>query len=1078
MKFNQKKLTLVFKILFHVTLVIFVLASTAGPILLGNASVVNNALGVKTEITVGSDEGAEMFYDTQFSDMEEVNKASKAIIEETMKEGAVLLKNEVDENTNKAALPLSKGDTVTLYGAASYWSVHTGQGSSGVESGALADRVTFYDGLTAAGLEVNSGLNDYYRENGGTSEVLGADGQKFIGASGQETQFVVKDVNWNNLPSAKAEAADAAVFVVARTSGEAIDKYMDTSMEDGSRIIVSRDHNNDAENSVGDSLELTDNEKSVLENLAKLKESGTIGKIIVIMNSASPLQCQFLEESAYGVDACLWVGEIGTTGASAIGKLLTGEYNFSGKTTDTYWEESKYNPVYYNFGSIEYKNSDALQNYFATRGEYNNKYYVVYQEGIYNGYKYTETRYEDFVTGSGNAGDYSYDEVVTYPFGYGLSYSEFEYLKMEVVENDDATYTVTVDVRNNSDRDGKEVVEIYVQKPYTALDVKNGVEKASVELAGFDKIEIPAGETATATITVKEKYLTAYDSEVEKTYVIGSEDKDDKYLFIAAENSHAAVNNALAYKGYTPENTDNRMDAYGNASMVYGKYIAYDNKTYSTNEYIESQNKNFTPDYEGQLANYGVNKITNQFEDVDFRKADIFSASEESQSYMTRSDWSGTAGVRINLTANAALAEAQKNPQVQKDDTEYPAYDDSAVYESQNGDKALKLIHLRGKDYDDPLWDELLDCMSFSETCALLQDGLRLTHSVESIAAPGTSQQNGAIAPVHARTYSELPDQVAFRGFSEKLDPENMDRLPAVFCCNGIVAATWNTELIKDIGRQTGEEAAWAGFNGIYGLGVNIHRGAYCGRTFEYYSEDGFLTGIAAGYETVGLHEMGVFVLAKHAILNDQETHRGGVNVWCNEQAIREIYSRALEVAIETERENISVPMLGVMTGMSRIGAKWTGGQGFVNTVLRAEYGMKGYVISDYNSTRPYMSPVQGVLNGNDLADGNPAGAKGGYDYDGNDIRLTSYEEGYGKLAWAMRSSAKNILYTVVNSNAMNGITEDMSFITVTPAWQTALSVITVVSTVLFIISTVCFFGLWIYQFVKDRKKGGKNVAE
>ena len=361
---KNKAIKLSLKILFHISFVVFVLAQTMGTILLANASVINSALGIQTQIGSGYD--GSMYFDTKFKNMNEVNQASLEIIEETMKEGAVLLKN------SNSALPLKQGDKVTLYGAASYYSVHTGQGSSS-KDGALNNRVTFYQGLTNAGLDVNSELNEWYKNQGASS--LG--GGNFIGNSGQETQFVVKDINWNSLPSAKTTPADAAIMVLARTAGEAIDLYMDTTMDDGqTRVIVSRDNNNNPSGSVGDNLALTENEKSVLFNLKSLKDQGVISKIIVIMNSASPLQSNFLTDDAYDIDACLWVGTIGTNGANAIGKLLTGEYNPSGRTADTFWAESKYNPVYYNFGSIAYKNSSILKNYFATRGVYNNLYYV------------------------------------------------------------------------------------------------------------------------------------------------------------------------------------------------------------------------------------------------------------------------------------------------------------------------------------------------------------------------------------------------------------------------------------------------------------------------------------------------------------------------------------------------------------------------------------------------------------------------------------------------------------------------------------------------------------------------------
>ena len=1068
---KKSGLNLVFKILLHITFIVYMVCQVGGPILLNNSDIINSVLGIETNTSTGG--GGGMYYDTSFENMAQVNKASKEIIEETMSEGAVLLKNENN------ALPLNKGDSVTMYGMASYYTVITGQGSSGIESGALDDRVSLYEGLSAAGLNVNAELNAWY---GGQNVGTYMGGGNFTGGSTQTSRFVVKDIAWSALPEEKSNSAKAAIMVFARNSGEASDMYMDVTMDDGKTHVSLDGKNGTANDNPGDSLSLTENEKSVLQGLKELKKNKTIDSIIVLMNSASPLQCEFLNDEAYDIDACMWVGTIGTTGATAIGKLLVNDYNPSGKTTDTFWANSKYNPVYYNFGSMEYGNSSALQSYFATNGFYNNKYYVAYQEGIYNGYKYSETRYEDVVLGRANVGEYVYEDVVSYPFGYGLSYSSFTYSNMKVEENtEEATYTVTVDVTNTSALAGKEAVQIYLQKPYTAKDIQNGVEKASVELVGFTKVAVPARETVTATVSVDEKYFAAYDSDVEKTYVIGSEDPNDKYLLTAAQDAHDAVNNILKYKSKNSVEIDsskmysNAQRGEGDADLVWGKYIAYDNTKYSTNEFIQEENANFTPDYEGQKANYGVSKITNQFEDTDFKKVDLFTADEKAQAYMTRNDWTGTYGKRINLTATNALKTAQENPAVETDNIPYPKYNEMGFYESATEFDEIKLIYLRGKDYNDPLWDTLLDRMTWEETCTLLQTGLRLTNGVESIAAPSTSQQNGAIAPVHARTYGELPSQSGFRGFSEVKDPENKSVKPAVFVCNGIVAATYNTELIERLGVQTGEESIWAGYNGIYGLGVNIHRGAYCGRTYEYYSEDGFLTGVAAGYEAVGMHKLGVFVLMKHAVLNDQETRRAGINVWANEQTIREIYSRALEVAIKIEAEYIDAPMLGVMTGMNRLGAKWTGGQGFCNTVLRAEYGMKGYVVSDYNSSRVYMSPIQGVLYGNDLPDGNPAGGKGGKDYDGNDIRFASYETGYGELAWAMRTAAKNILYTVVNSNAMNGITGNTVIINVTPWWQIAVPVVTRVAQVAFIWAAALYGVTWIFGFIHSLKKDPKE---
>lgn len=1069
------------KIGFHVSFVLFALAATAGPLLLDNAGIINTQFNITTSEGTGSG-GGNTYFNTEFETMDDVKQASKNLIDETMKEGAVLLKND------NQALPLKANqDSVNLYGLASYHSVLTGMGSSSFkvngEQDPFTDAVNIYDGLTHAGLKVNSGLNDWYRDNGLNYVDESTTAGHFTGYEDQEVQDVVVEAPWSALPSSREDKATAGIMVLARNSGEAIDLYMDTTMDDGkTRTIVSRDHNGDPNNSVGDALALTENEKDVLSHLKSLKEAGTIDKIVVIMNSASPLQCSFIDDEAYDIDAAMWVGTLGTNGADAVGKLITGEYNFSGRTTDTFFADSKYNPVYYNFGSFEYGDSDKLKNYFATRSQYNNKFYVVYQEGIYNGYKYTETRYEDVLTNRKNAGSFDYEQAVSYPFGYGLSYSSFSYSNMKVTYDEESDiYTITVDVKNDSAVNGKEVVQSYIQKPYTAKDIENGVEKAAVELAGFTKVEVPANTTVSATIEVEGKLLAAYDANKEKTYVIGSDDKKDEYLFTVAEDAHDAENNILQYKhknGATVDTskiTTNDQRGNGDASLVFAKYFAYDTKIYSTNDHIEKENENFTPRYEGEKANYGVEKITNQFDDTDFKKVGYFSSDETSQPYMTRNDWLGTYGKVIKLNANDDLKKAQENPAVEKDDIPYPTYDEIGFYESSESFDEIKLIYLRGKEYDDPLWDTLLNRISWDETCNVLQDALRYTKGIDSIAAPSTSQQNGALSPVHSRDDGAIPNQSAFRGFADERK-DGTDVKPTIFTCNGIVAATYNTDLIRRLGKQTGEEAIWAGYNGIYGLGVNIHRGAYCGRTFEYYSEDGFLTGVAAGYEAAGLHDMGVFVLAKHAVLNDQETHRAGLNVWANEQSIREIYCRALEIAIELDQKlsydehgnRTHMPMLGVMTGMNRLGAKWTGGQGFLNTVLRAEFGMTSYAISDYNSSRPYMSPIQGVLYGNDLPDGSPAGARGGFDYDGNDIRFTSYEEGYGRLAWAMRDAVKNTMYTVVNSNAMNGITGDTAFTTITPLWQKLVPVLNRVLFTLVIWATALFAVVYIYDAFKS----------
>ena len=1056
---------LVWTIIFAVILLV---AFVATMIATQNAFIrntINSVLGGSERYLKSGDPSVYQYYEADYESKADALRAANALNERIVEEGIILLEND-------GTLPLAKSSRITVLGKNSADLVLGGSGSNaGSSSTAEADVV---GSLETAGFVCNPVTEAFYaddaRSGGGRPEEP-AMGDVITGFPTGETSSGAYD---KSVTDSFDEYNDAAVVIISRIGGEGFDlprtmfwdgaDYLDW---DASTVVPG------AASADSHYLELDLNEQALLAMACDRFEN-----VVVVFNSASPIETGFLTSGQYPqIKAALWMGAPGVSGISALVKVLKGDVVPSGHTLDTFAADFTADPTWQNFGNNRVKNGNT----YKLNGKAVGAYYVEYREGIYNGYKYTETRYEDVLTERAKVGQFDYEAAVTYPFGYGLSYSTFSYKNFQVAENsENDTYTLTVDVTNESDIDGKEVVQAYVQKPYTKKDIENGVEKAAVELVGFTKVDVPANGTVTATIEVEGKYLASYDANVEKTYVIGSEDADDDYLFTVAMDAHDATNNILQYKAKDGMKVDldaittNAKRGKGDSSLVWAKHFAYDKTTYSTNAHIEEENEGFQPRYDGEEANYGVDKITNQFDDTDFQKAGLFDAEESSQVYMSRNDWEGTYGHVIQLTASDALAKAQANPGVEKDTIQYPTYDELGFYESTDDFDEIKLIYLRGKDYDDPLWDTLLDRISWDETCIVLQDALRYTKGIDSIAAPMTSQQNGAISPVHSRTDGAIPSQTAFRGFAEEFE-DGTDVKPTIFLANGTVAATYNKELIYEVGRQTGEEAAWAGYNGIYGLGVNIHRGAYCGRTFEYYSEDGFLTGVAAGYEASGLHDMGVFVLAKHAVLNDQETRRAGLNVWANEQSIREIYCRALEVAIDLDRKlsvdsegnRTHMPVLGVMTGMNRLGAKWTGGQGFLNTVLRAEFGMTSYAISDYNSSRPYMNPIQGVLYGNDLPDGNPAGAKGGYDYDGNDIRFQNYETGYGELAWKMRDAIKNVLYTVVNSNAMNGVTGDTSYQTITPLWQKLVPVAQRVTITLLVWAGAAFVLLFVFDLSK-----------
>lgn len=985
---------------------------TGSNIALANAAAINGFLNADT-VRIGNMDtsGEAEYYKSGFSSVKEVKENGEQLNREVVAEGTVLLKNENE------ALPLAKGAKVSLFSTSSVDLVYAGTGSSGTNTSGL---YTLKEGLEEQDkLSVNPALWNWYSENLETYGRPGNDGGT-IGAT-----FGIGDAAWDEIATdAKTDAGygDAAIFVLSRKGGE------------GADLTISGGDTQDLTN--GNYLELSPTEIDVLEHLKAEKDNGTFKKIIVLMNTANQVQCDFVDDERYGIDAMLWCGDLGATGVFAVGDLLTGEVTPSGKLADTFWREHYLNPVYANWGDNAYQ--DVVVGNEGADAKHNK--YVVYQEGIYNGYLYTETRYEDTVLGRDNVGEFDYYDAVSYPFGYGLSYTEFSYADYSV-NYDAATdmYTVSVTVTNNGQTSGKEVVQVYLQKPYTEYDIANGIEKASVELAGFAKTkELEPGESETVDITVEKRNFASYDANGAGTYIVDAGD----YYLTAAKDSHAAVNNILAAKGRT---TADGMTEEGNASLVTKMTeTELDITTYATTKSTGAE-------------------ITNQFENADINKYE--GRGDNSVTYMSRNNWADTVklgydenynptGNTVMLKGTAQMTE-DMNPAPQPDNVEYP------VYGSTKTDYSL--IDLRVNEdgtpvpYDDEKWDDLLDQMTWDETVSLLSRGLRMTYMVPSIAKPQTIDHNGATGPV--QPYGDNPSVNG--GLALDTDDPDKDQKPTLYPCNGLVASSYNKELAKKYGEAWGEDCLWAGYAGLYGPGLNQHRGAYGGRSFEYYSEDALLSGQIVAELTKGMKEKGTYVYLKHCLMNDQETNREGVSTWANEQAIREVYLRGFQIAIEDGGAEC------VMTGFNRLGCVWTGNQGFLNNVLRDEFGMTGLAITDFFMTfylNGYMTMPYAVLQGQDIPDGD---ALTDSDWAAAVNYLDEYSDGYGNVAWAMRESAHRILYTVVHSNAMNGFTSETVVEQVTPGWQTALQAASVVSVVLFIASAVTY----IFCVVRIRKE-------
>lgn len=896
----------------------------------------------------------------------------------TEAEGAVLLKN------SNNALPLASNAKVSLFSHSSVDMIYGGTGSGSVNTSTAPN---LRQSLESVGAEVNGTLWSFYNTGNGSSYKRTVPALSSNIAQGD---YTINETPWSVLQSEAglsdtyAQYGDAAIFVLARSGGEGMDLAVTTATDAGTD---------------GDYLALSDTEKEVLTNLKALKDQGVFKKIVVLLDSSNAVNCNFIEDEQYGIDACLWIGGVGAYGNNAVANILLGITNPSGRLVDTYLYDNKTNPSVVNFGSVEYPNAEEVGLNERNADKQTTVNYSFYQEGIYVGYKYYETRYEDQVMGTGNAGDavaYDYNGLVYRPFGYGLSYSDYSYSDFSVKDNGDA-FDVTTTVTNTGSVAGKHTVQVYMQKPYTDYDKQNHVEKSAVELVGFDKTgELTPGQSETVTISVPKELMKSYDAYGERTYIVD----DGTYYLTVGADSHDAVNNILAAKGYTPDNST--MDAAGNADMV-GSYeqAKFDAETYSVSTATGAE-------------------ITNRFDDADPVLYDGF---EDTVTYLSRSDWTGTyPQEQTVLHATEKLAADVANVFVpQETDADGNAYE-MPKYNQKNG---LTLAMMMGRAYDDPAWDDLLDQMSWDEQHDIIVNAFHNTKAANSISKPASIETNG-------------PQGITNSFFGGK-------EAGMAYPAEVVMAATWNTDIMEEIGTCIGIQGLKSKTNGVYGPAANIHRNAYCGRNYEYFSEDAFLSGRMMAPEVAAIQSQGVYVLMKHFALNDMETNRGGNMAWANEQSIREIYLTAFEPGVTEGGAS------GVMTIMNRIGAIWGGAHhGLLTDVLRNEWGMQGIVITDFSSNSNYTLQTVGLQAGTDIWDGFSA------------TDLTAYKDN-AYVAQLIRKAMHDLLFVQANSSVVNGLAATDKIVSVLTWWQTALIAADVVLAVL---TAGCIFML-----VKARKK-------
>ena len=906
-----------------ILLVFSILLTAAIPVTAYYETMINAALNAQTQKIIPG-ENSKIFYWTDYESEEDLVNNDMAVCRQVEAEGAALLLNKNN------ALPLAADAKMSLFSQSASDPVLTGTGSAFMATG---DAVSLYAALQdsfAPGC-VNQELWKFYKTSG----------YKRVNAAlsgGSPDQYRINEVPWEKYPEAlKAtfpQFGDAAIVVLSRSSGEGAD--LPNSLE------ALRDYMTD-----GDYLQLCAEERALLDNLMQLKQDGVFKKVIVILNSSSTLQLDFIDD--YDIDALLWVGNLGLNGIPAVADILAGKVNPSGRIVDTFQKDNHAAPAMQNYDAYPYTNAAELglaaaQNNNALGIDKCNQNYVVYQEGIYVGYRYFETRYEDYVLGRGNAGDYDYDKLVAFPFGSGLSYTTFDYSDFKITDQG-STILAEVDVTNTGKVDGKHTVQIYFQSPYTQYDIDNGVEKAAVELCGFDKKEIAAGKTEHFAIEIRKDDLTSYDSNLAKTYIMDAGD----YYFTVASDAHNAVNNILMAKGADTA----RMSGTGDAALTATWTLdEMDTVTYA-------------------VSAYTGNAITNLFEDADLNK--YAGAEGQTVTYLCRNDWQGTFPTTQSLRVTDAMwadglthnAE-ERTAIVEKMKTLY--WQGATLPESGTGG-ALKAIDFVETRYEDSAWDKLVSQISYGDMLNTIYNGAYNTHALPAINLPATMEADGPT------------------GYTKSLMGGSSGM---AFTSEDVIAATYSREIACLVGKCMAEDMLHSNQNsdstsvaGIYAPGLNIHRSQYLGRHNEYYSEDGWLSGEIAASQVQGIRSKGVLAFAKHFALNDQEQGRYGISVWANEQSIREVYLEAFEGAIRGGAMN-------VMTSFNRIGVVWSGAHyGLMTGILRDEWGMEGAAITDMSMNAKWMDYRMGVLAGQDIWCGQ-RGSMGTLDGTENDPAISS----------------------------------------------------------------------------------------
>lgn len=851
---------------------------------------------------------------------EETSDAATELCEDIAGEGIVLLQNENN------MLPMARGTKLNVFGWSSTNPVYGGTGSGGLSD--AYPTVSLLEGLQNAGFELNQDLIDFYTSYREARPTVGMWGQDWTvpepGAEDYEKAGVFE--------SAK-DFSDTAVIVIARSGGEgadlptSLDPEVEDTFKEGGTFGASGlrySENKDDLDASKHYLELTSREQAMLERV-----TADYKNIVLVVNAANTMELDFVEDYSQ-IKSVVWCPGTGQSGFNALGEILNGEINPSAKASDTFVRDLTKTPTFNNFGSYFYDNMDE----FAVDEVAPS--FVNYTDGIYVGYRFYETAAEE--------GLINYEEVVQYPFGYGLSYTTFEQ-EMGELKVSDGTISVDVTVKNTGDTAGKDVAEIYYNPPYT----NGGIEKASVNLIGFAKTEeLQPGESETVTISFTEEDMASYDDQKAKAYVLEA----GAYEISLRSDSHTVIDT----KTHTVDGT-----------------ITYD-----------ESNARSTDD------TAAVNQL-------DFAKGEV--------TYLSRADKFANYEEATAAPENFSMSEEDKATFYNNSNYDPKDYNnDSDEMPTTGAKNGMELVDLRGADYEDEQWDKLLDQLTVNEMDTLIALGGYQTNAIGSIGKVQTIDCDG---PASINNNFTGTGSIGF---------------PA----GVMIANTWNVKLGEAFGESIGKMADEMGVSGWYAPAMNIHRSAFAGRNFEYYSEDGLLSGKIAASAVLGAEKEGVYAYIKHFALNDQETNRNNqLCTWFNEQSAREIYLKPFEMCVKEGGAK------AVMSAFNFYGTSPAGANTEVlNNILREEWGFRGFVLTDYYGVYGYQDADRMIRNGNDCM-------LVAYDTETNHVTDTES----ATSVQAMRQASKNIMYTVVNSRAYEAENLDTGLMT----WQIAAIVINVI---------------------------------